>query len=250
LVSSLSKSFAQTSLTPSSPWGTWFIGTVQLPGGDKKWGGFAEVQARGNAVFHQFFYRELKAGVSYDISEHFTFTLAGGHYSTSDFRALSDGPLNTEKRLWQQLVVNQHLSRLKFEHRYRVEQRWFNYRDGSTPFRNRIRYRLNMFIPLNRPTITAKTTFLTIYDELFLNPKGPTFERNRVFAGVGYQLDNHWIVQAGWVNQTNYNPATFESGVFTPQSAAGKNNILLSLTYRLGHGRQDRSANKLPSQPD
>jgi hypothetical protein len=70
LVSSLSKSFAQTSLTPSSPWGTWFIGTVQLPGGDKKWGGFAEVQARGNAVFHQFFYRELKAGVSYDISEH------------------------------------------------------------------------------------------------------------------------------------------------------------------------------------
>ena len=250
LVIFLSESFAQTSLTPTAPWGTWFIGTVQLPGGEQKWGGFAEVQARGNAVFQQFFYRELKGGVSYDLSQHFTFTLAGGQYATYDYRDLSTGPLNSEKRLWQQLVVNQHLSRLKFEHRYRIEQRWFTYRDGSTPFRSRIRYRLNMFVPLNRPTITAKTAFLSLFDELFLNPKGPTFERNRVFAGVGYQLDQHWIVQAGWVNQTNYSSASFEKGRFTPQSATGKNNILLSLTYRLSHGKKNRSSNKLPSQAD
>ncbi|GAB3920445.1 DUF2490 domain-containing protein [Larkinella terrae] len=246
LISSLVSSYAQTSITPSTPWGTWFIGTVQLPGGDKKWGGFAEVQARGNAVFHQFFYRELKGGVSYDLNDHFTFSLAGGHYATYDYQALKDGPLNTETRFWQQLIVNQYLSRLKFEHRYRVEQRWFTYRDGTTPYRNRIRYRLNLFVPLNKPTITAKTAFLSFYDELFLNPKGPTFERNRVYGGVGYQLDNHWIMQVGWVNQTNYNPATFESGIFTPQSASGKNNVVLALTYRLGRNKNE----KLPSQTD
>ncbi len=198
----------------------------------------------------QFFYRELKGGISYDLSQHFTFTLAGGHYATYDFRELSDGPLNTEKRFWQQLVINQHLSRIKFEQRYRIEQRWFNNRDGSTPFRNRIRYRLNAFIPLNKPTITAKTAFLSLFDEIFINPKGPTFERNRVYGGVGYQVDKHWIVQMGWVNQTNYSPASFEKGIFTPQSATGKNNILLSLTYRIGQGKNAGSSNKLPSQAD
>ncbi|QHV96788.1 DUF2490 domain-containing protein [Spirosoma endbachense] len=241
-------SFAQTSLTPATPWGSWLIGTLQLPGGEKKWGGFAEVQARSNGVMRQFFYYELKGGVSYDIDRNFTLTVAGGHYATYDYQALADGPLNSEKRLWEQLIINQYLSRVKFEHRYRIEQRWFTYRDGSHPFRNRIRYRLNTFIPLNNRTITDKTAFLSVYDEVFLNPVGPTFERNRFYAGAGYQLDKNWIIQIGWVNQTNYSPATFERGVFTPQAASGKNNIVLGLTYRIS--RRSGNQEKLPSQPD
>jgi len=248
LLLSHSRIFAQTSLTPATPWGTWFIGTVQLPGGEKKWGGFAEVQARANSIMQQFFYHELKAGVSYDLDRNFTLSLAGGHYATYDYKTLSDGPLNTERRLWEQLIINQYLSRLKFEHRYRVEQRWFTYRDGSHPYRNRIRYRLNTFIPLNNRTFVAKTAFLSLYDEVFLNPVGPVFERNRVYAGAGYQVDNKWIIQIGWVNQTNYSPATFEQGVFTPQAASGKNNLVIGLTYRIA--RKNGSNEKLPSQPD
>ncbi|GAB3033250.1 DUF2490 domain-containing protein [Spirosoma pulveris] len=243
----ITRSFAQTSLTPSSPWGTWLIGTIQLPTGPKKWGGFAEVQGRANGAFSQFFYNELKGGVSYDLDKNFTLTLAGGRYATYDYKALSDGPLNTEKRLWEQLIINQYLTRLKFEHRYRVEQRWFTFRDGTTPYRSRIRYRLNMFVPLNNHTVTAKTTFLSIYDEVFLNPIGPTFERNRLYAGVGYQFDQQWIVQLGWVNQTNYNAATFDQGVFIPQLATGKNNLVLGLTYRL---KRKNTSEKLPTQPD
>ena len=227
--------------------GSWLIGTLVLPGGDKKWGGFAEAQARSNGVFNHYFYNELKAGVSYDLDRNFSLTIAGGRYATYDYKALADGPLNMEKRLWEQLIVNQYLSRLKFEHRYRVEQRWFAFRDGTDSYRSRIRYRLNMFVPLNNHTITNKTTFLSIYDELFLNPVGPTFERNRVYAGAGYQFDQQWILQLGWVNQTNYDPATFASGVFSPQLATGKNNIVIGLIYRL---KRRGSSEKLPTQPD
>lgn len=246
-VLSFSSASAQTSLTPAAPWGTWLIGTVQLPGGPKKWGGFVEAQGRSNALGRQFFYNELKGGVSYDLDRNFTLTVAGGRYATYDFRDLSTKPLNTERRLWEQLIVNQYLTRLKFEHRYRVEQRWFTFRDGSTPYRSRIRYRLNMFVPLNNRTITDRTVFLSVYDEIFLNPIGPTFERNRIFGGVGYQVDKHWVVQAGWVNQTNYDAATFEQGVFTPRSATGKNNVVLTLLYRL---KSSSGTEKLPSQPD
>lgn len=247
LVSTSSHSLAQTSITPSSPWGTWLIGTVQLPTGEKKWGGFAEVQARANGVFNQFFYDELKGGVSYDLDKNFTLTVAGGRYATYDYQALSDGPLNAENRLWEQLIINQYLTRLKFEHRYRVEQRWFTFRDGTTPYRSRIRYRLNMFVPLNNHTVTAKTTFLSLYDEIFLNPVGPTFERNRLYAGIGYQFDQQWIVQLGWVNQTNYNAANFDQGIFTPQLATGKNNLVVGLTYRL---KRRSVSERLPTQPD
>ncbi|MVM32121.1 DUF2490 domain-containing protein [Spirosoma sp. HMF4905] len=247
LISTTDRTLAQTSLTPATPLGSWLIATVQLPGGDKKWGGFAELQARSNGTFSQYFYNELKAGVSYDLDKNFSLMVAGGRYATYDYQDLSTGPLNTEKRLWEQLIINQYLSRLKFEHRYRIEQRWFTYRDGTTPYRNRIRYRMNMFVPLNNRTITDKTAFLSLYDEIFVNPLGPTFERNRLYAGVGYQFDQHWIIQLGLINQTNYNPATFESGVFTPQLATGKNNIVVGLTYRL---KRSKNSEKLPSQPD
>jgi len=246
-ISTVSRSLAQTSLTPSSPWGTWVIATVQLPAGEKKWGGFAEVQGRANGVFNQFFYNELKGGVSYDLDKNFTLMVAGGRYATYDYQALSNGPLNTEKRLWEQLIINQYLTRLKFEHRYRVEQRWFTFRDGTTPYRSRIRYRLNMFVPLNNHTVTAKTVFLSTYDEIFLNPVGPTFERNRLYAGIGYQFDQQWILQLGWVNQTNYNSANFDQGIFTPQLATGKNNLVVGLTYRI---KRRNTSERLPTQPD
>lgn len=250
LFSTASTAFAQTSLTPATPWGTWFIGIVQLPGGERKWGGFAEVQARSNGLFRQYFYNELKGGISYDLDKNFSLTLAGGRYATYDYRDLSTGLLNTEARLWQQLVINQFLNRLRFEHRYRVEQRWFNFRDGTHPYRNRIRYRLNAFVPLNQKTIAPGTVFLSVFDEIFLNPKGPTFERNRLYAGLGYQINAHWNVQAGWVNQTNYNAATFEQGIFTPQFAAGKNNLVLTLTYRINRRNATKPVENLPSQPD
>ncbi|QMW06808.1 DUF2490 domain-containing protein [Spirosoma foliorum] len=246
-IGTISRTLAQTSLTPATPLGSWLIATVQLPAGDKKWGGFAELQARSNGTFSQYFYNELKAGVSYDLDKNFSLMVAGGRYATYDYQDLSAGPLNTEKRIWEQLIINQYLTRLKFEHRYRIEQRWFTYRDGTTPYRNRVRYRLNMFVPLNNRTITDKTAFLSLYDEIFVNPLGPTFERNRLYAGVGYQFDQRWIIQLGLINQTNYNPATFESGVFTPQLATGKNNIVVGLTYRL---KRSKNSEKLPSQPD
>jgi|SRR6476661_908819 len=235
--------------TPGS-WGTWFIGTVQLPGSpEHKWGGFAEVQARTNAVFSQYFYNELKAGVSYDVSPNFSVLVAGGRYSTSDYQDLSAAPLNVEKRLWEQLVLTQNTGRLKLEHRYRIEQRWFSFRDDSTDFRQRLRYRLNAFLPLNKATIGPGTVFLSAYDEIFLNPKGPVFERNRLYAGLGWQLNTHLVLQAGWVNQANYNLPALRQGQFVPQSTAAKNNIVLALTYRLVR-RADSGSEGLPSQQD
>ncbi len=64
---------------------------------------------RANGVLRQYFYHELKGGLSYDLDKNFT-VLGGRRYATSDYQNCETGPLNVEKRL-------------KLEHRYRVEQR-------------------------------------------------------------------------------------------------------------------------------
>lgn len=208
--------------------GTWGIATVVLPGDSShKWGGYSELQVRTNGPLSQFQYYEAKAGVSYDINKDFTALLGTGTYHTYDYADLGSGPNTNEFRLWEQMTVNQFLYRLKFEHRYRIEQRWVN---GA--YRNRFRYRLNMFIPLNNTKIVAKTWFLSVFDEVFFNNKAPNFERNRISAALGYQFNRSWIAQAGWINQRNY----------TATQSNGKNNIMLMLMYRIsrkGAGQQE-----------
>ena len=245
---------AQTNAVPGQRWGSWLIGTAVLPAGEKGWGGYAEVQTRSDAVMRRFFYSELKAGVSYDVAKNFALLLGGGRYATSDYRDLSAGPLNVERRLWQQLILTQFTARLKLEHRYRFEQRWYHFRDDITPpgqrdYRTRMRYRFNAVLPLNKAAIGPKTAFLSAYDEVFFNPRGPFFERNRVYAGAGYQFDDHWTLQAGWVNQANYTAARNGPAGFVPQSTAAKNNLVLSVSYRIARpANADRQ--HIPFQPD
>jgi hypothetical protein len=251
LAGSTTAAHAQSPASPAQPWGSWFIGTVQLPGTpEHKWGCYAEVQARTNGVFKQYFYNELKAGVSYDIDPNFSVLVAGGRYATSDYQDLSAGPLNVEKRLWEQITLTQFSKRLKLEHRYRIEQRWLDFRDDSTAFRQRFRYRLNAFLPLNKKTITAGTVFLSVYDEIFLNPKGPVFERNRVYGGIGYQATAHLIVQLGFVNQANYNLPAYNAGHFIPQNTSAKNNVVLAVTYKLARKSATPAPEHVPSQQD
>lgn len=197
--------------------GTFGIATIVLPGDSlHHWGGYAELQGRGDKVFDQFFYYETKAGISYDIDKDFVALIGTGRYSTGDNpEHLTKA---TEFRLWEQMTINQFLYRIKLEHRYRVEQRWVN---GL--YRNRFRYRLNAFIPLNHTKIIPHTVFVSIYDEVFLNNAVPNFERNRAYAALGYQFNKSINVQAGWLNQYNYSPTY----------AAAKNNLALTFMYRI-----------------
>jgi hypothetical protein len=235
----------------SRQWGSWFIGTVQLSGTDEhRWGGFAEGQIRTNALFREYLYHELKGGVSLDLGKNFTALLGGGRYITVDPENRSAGPLVREARLWQQVVLTQYPNRLKLEHRYRVEQRWFRFRDDSTAFGQRLRYRLNAFLPLNRTIIGPRTVFLSVYDEIFLNPKGPFLERNRFYFGAGYQLNAHFTLQVGWLNQANYSRATVRQGQFVPQGTAAKPNVVLAVAYRLRRRTDTAAPERLPSQQD
>lgn len=211
--------------------GAWTVFNFQYAF-SKKWGVWGELQSRLNNPFYNIFYYEQKGGAWYNINEYFQVLGGIGHYGThgEDF---SDGPTVREARFWQQLTINQYLDRLKFEHRYRIEQRWLN-----REFNDRFRYRLNLAIPLNHNKMEAKTVFLSMFDEIFLTTQKPHFLRNRFFIGAGYQINKEVSVLAGWINQYNYNLS----------KPSAKNFINVNLTVRLSD--KDDHPRRIPSPID
>ena len=138
----------------------------------------------------------LRTGLNYHITSNAMITAGYGYITSYDFDGDYSMADKKEHRIWQQLIMTNQLGKIKFEHRYRLEQRWVD-----QIYSNRLRYRVMAFIPLNRPLIEPGTWFLGIYDEIFLNTEGVFFDRNRLFAGVGYQHSKASSFQLGILNQ-------------------------------------------------
>lgn len=179
--------------------GTWNIVNAQYHL-TKQWGVFAEVQARSQKFFNNFSYHELKTGVSYNLSKNLSFLLGTGQYVTYNPNGNFESPVETsEFRIWEQLTLTNNLSRVKLEHRYRIEQRSI-----SGDYRNRFRYRLNAIVPLNNQEIKKNTVLAMASGEIFLTNTRPYFERTRLSGGAGYVFSDLFTLQIGWIQQFDY----------------------------------------------
>lgn len=188
-------------LHASSQTGGWLTASFNINFKNKKVNGFFESQVRGNNIVDDFFYNEVKGGINYKAFNNAAFLLGVGNYRTYQSQGNFKGPILTnEIRLWQQAVLTDYLSRLKIEHRFRVEQRFFKNAD----YKNRFRYRVNFLYPLNKKKFEKGTIYINAHDEIFLNNKAPHFERNRLFFGAGYYLNKTLTIQPGAMNQYNY----------------------------------------------
>lgn len=182
-----------------SHFGSWNTITTRVTF-NEKWGAYNELQLRSQSFYDDHYYHEVKGGVSYSINKNFTVLLGVGDYQTYSDGGSFEKPISAhETRLWQQLTMNHYLERIKFEHRYRIEQRWF-----TSGYRNRFRYRLNTVVPINKKKMGPKTFYLAAFDEIFLTNKEPWFERNRFFVGGGYQFSDNFTLQPGYVYQYDY----------------------------------------------
>lgn len=115
-----------------------------------------------------------------------------------------------EHRMYQEALIPQKLGRrFLLTHRMRYEQRWVADQD----FRTRYRYNLFVNVPLNNTELVAKTVYLALYNEIFINGQrnigdGRTvelFDRNRTYLGVGYNILDNLRAQGGWMLQVTDN---------------------------------------------
>lgn len=138
----------------------------------------------------------LRAGLNYHFAPNAMVTAGYGYISNYVYESEQSAPEVEEHRIWQQLLMTHNIGRVKFEHRYRIEQRWV-----ENEYRNRFRYRLMGFVPLNKPVIEPGSVFIGLYDEIFINSEERFFDRNRFYAAVGYQFNQSTSLQAGMMNQ-------------------------------------------------
>ena len=138
----------------------------------------------------------LRAGLNYHFSDKAFTTVGYAYISSYEFESEQKSPESEEHRIWEQFILINNIGRVKFEHRYRIEQRWVN-----QEYKNRFRYRIMLFVPLNKPKIEKGSLYLGLYDEIFINTKEPFFDRNRLYGALGYQFNKTTGVQVGMMYQ-------------------------------------------------
>lgn len=118
-----------------------------------------------------------------------------------------------EHRIWEQLILNQQAGRFYFNHRFRLEQRFIEtkkkdaegvYQNDGFNFRQRVRYRIQVSIPISRKEMIDNTLFIAFYDEIFVNFGAGTqnhFDQNRLYAALGWRFNSNFNIQSGYLNQ-------------------------------------------------
>ncbi|MEO9802242.1 MAG: DUF2490 domain-containing protein [Reichenbachiella sp.] len=199
--------------------GAWFGFYTKYHFNDK-WAYYGEYHVRRRNGFDDMAQIYLRFGVTYSLAKYADLTVGvvNPYYWAPD----QDDP-NLDKvvpqfRTWEQLVFGTPFDHIKMYHQIRLEQRYKrDYEKGSGfELTHRFRYKLTLYVPLNKPAFENHTLFLSLYNEIFIQA-GKTviynhLEDNRAFAGLGYNLSEQVQVQAGYMYTFRHykGPHTYE----------------------------------------
>ena len=137
----------------------------------------------------------IRTGLGYDVNKNNNILLGYGFIDSRN-RVIETNEISkvNEHRIYQQFISKQVIGKIKIQHRYRFEQRFI-----EDDFKLRYRYFLSLKIPLQK---TNKKYYISAYNELFVNATGEnTFDRNRIYGGLGYALNSNIKLELGYMNQ-------------------------------------------------
>ena len=156
----------------------------------------------------------LRLGLEYEINP--KVSVMGGYAWIKTFPYGTQPILHefNEHRMFEQVYLKDKAGRLEVQHRYRIEQRFLeqyalnssgNVVQVDPVFRNRIRYRALVMLPLSRKTMGDQTLFLSINNELFVGfgkgiAKNP-IDQNRFITALGWRFNAQTNIQVGYLNQ-------------------------------------------------
>jgi hypothetical protein len=191
--------YTATAFSQTSGLGTWEIinGRYNV---NKQWFGFVEGHLYTQKLVHDINYYELNIGAGYVASKNVTLVFGVGQYETyqpdGDFKS----PIvNDEHRIWEQLSLVNFIGRVRIEQRYRLEQVF----SSARGYRNRLRYRPGVNIPINHATLKPGTFYASASNEFFITNESPFYDQDWLFVGGGCQITSHLNLQIGWMNRMN-----------------------------------------------
>ena len=139
----------------------------------------------------------LRTGIGWNLTENNNNLLLGyGYILGKKYINETDKQTTNEHRIFQQFITRQKFNRINLQHRYRVEERFL-----QNDFRVRFRYFLSMNIPINTKEMTDKTVYASAYNEIFLHANSPVFDRDRIYAALGYAFQKNLRLELGFMTQ-------------------------------------------------
>tara|TARA_B110000902_G_C14226953_1_gene557409 strand:- start:155 stop:820 length:666 start_codon:yes stop_codon:yes gene_type:complete len=182
-------------LSQNSDFGNWliYIGNNKL---NSKWNIHNEVQYRNYNTIGDLEQLLIRTGLGYTFNDKKNNVLLGyGYILSENYISNSDNKATiNEHRIFQQFTASQTFGKVKLGHRYRFEQRFV-----ESNFKMRFRYFLSLNIPIN--IMENNKYYLSAYNEIFLNTKTSVFDRNRLYGGIGYNINRAIKIEVGYMNQ-------------------------------------------------
>ncbi|MBT8255808.1 MAG: DUF2490 domain-containing protein [Bacteroidia bacterium] len=170
--------------------GTWltYFGNHQIA---DKWSIFTELQVNHYQFLNNYNQFWTFIGMNHRIDERSSVSAGYAYFNTDpSFTDIEGQERVKENRIYEQFVTRHPIGTFNFNHRYRLEQRFFA---GNPKVRHRIRYRILLTHPIKGPL------FAQVFDEIFLNFQEPTFDQNRIFLGLGYRFTNRLNLRLGYL---------------------------------------------------
>ena len=154
-----------------------------------------EIQHRNYNILGELEQLLVRTGLGYNVNENNNILLGYGFIDSRNKAKESNEILKVnEHRIYQQFISKQVIGKIKIQHRYRFEQRFI-----EDDFKLRYRYFLSLNLPLLK---TNKKYYISAYNEIFIDASQEnSFDRNRIYGGLGYQLNSNIKLELGYMNQ-------------------------------------------------
>jgi len=174
--------------------GNWLIyfGNKQY---NSKWNLHHEVQYRNYNTIGDLEQLLLRTGLGYNLTEKTNLLMGYGYILSENYIGDTDDKVQVnEHRIYQQLITKQNYKGFSVQHRYRFEQRFV-----ENDFKLRFRYFLGLNLALSKKD--TNKFYLSAYNEIFLNTESSIFDRNRLYGGLGYKINDAIRIEMGYMNQ-------------------------------------------------
>lgn len=200
--------FSATAQVNENKTGAWYLYIFNAAIKETKFGLQGDLQYRNWNIAGDLEQLILRGGVNYNPNSNIQVSMSYAHIISG---AYGDSNASTiENRLQQDILLPHKISgRIYLKHRFRYEQRWVEDQD----FRTRYRYNLFVNVPLNKKDFSQNAIYLAFYNEVFLNGQraignGKTveiFDRNWLYGGLGYAINDKLKLQLGFMEHTSNN---------------------------------------------
>lgn len=174
-----------------------------------------EYQWRRNDLIKNWQQSLFRVGANYQVNPRILLRVGYAWIETFPYGEL---PINgfgrdfTEHRIFQMAQLSHKESSIDFSHRFMLEQRFVGRysseavsNEDEFPLLHRLRYMFRLQFPLKGNEIKDKVPYLAMYDEIFVgfgrNVNANVFDQNRIGVILGYRINKHVRLEAGYLNQ-------------------------------------------------